>query len=162
MISYPLYFFRLIAHGHKSASGSAPRLPTVAAAARIGPGMPPTHHLAGHGPPGATRESPGPPNGRTPAGASRAAAGGKLSTSKIDEKAAAPRLERAAAAAAAAAAMPGMRAVPTVPSEAVPAPLAVPERGIQGSVSALEGGSRAAQGGLGVENGGRGAAAHRN
>ena len=125
--------------------------------------MPPTHHLAGAGPPGAAREPLRPPNGSTPAGASRGAAGGKLSTRKIDEKAAAPRLEMAAAAAVAAAAMPGVRVVPTVPSAAVPAPLAVPERGIQGSVSALEGGlERAAQGGLGVENGGRGAAAHRN
>ena len=59
--------------------------------------------------------------------------------------------------------MPGVRVVPRVPVAAVPAPLAVPERRTQGSVSALEGGLEAgsvAQSGLGVENGGRRAAAH--
>ena len=44
----------------------------------MGPGMPPTHHLAGPGPPGAAREPPRPPNGHTPAGASRAAAGWQI------------------------------------------------------------------------------------
>ena len=149
MISYPLYFFRLIDRGRKSASGSAPRLPAAAAAAPTGPGMPQTHHLAGPGPPGAARESFRLPNGRSRAGASRAAAGSKLSTRKNDEKAAAPRPERAAAATTASAAMPGVWAVPTVPSAAVPAPLAVPERGIQGSVSALEGGLEGGSGRIG-------------
>ena len=65
LISYPLYFFRLIAAGgRKCASGSAPRLPATAAAAPTGPGMPQTHHLTGPGPPGAAREPLGAPNGR--------------------------------------------------------------------------------------------------
>ena len=107
-------------------------------------------------------EPPGPPNGRTRAGASRAAAGGKLSTRKNDETAAASRPERAAAAVAAAAVMPGVRTVPSVPSAAVPAPLAVPERGIQGSVSALEGGLDCGSGRIGRGKWGRGAAAHQH
>ena len=59
---------------------------------------------------------------------------------KIDEKASSARPEKTAAAAAVAAAMPSVGLVPLVPLAAVPAPLAVPERRTQGSVSALEGG----------------------
>ena len=55
--------------------------------------------------------------------------------------------------------MPGVRVVPTVPLAAVPAPLAVPERRTQGSVSALEGGleggsERIGRGKWGSEGGG--------
>ena len=152
----------LIERRAKSASGTASRLPATFAGSATAPGTPPPHQLTRPGPPGAAREPPGPPNGRTPAAPSRTVAGNKLSNRKIDEKAAAPPPERASAAAVTAAAMPGVGAVPMVPLAAVPAPLAAPERHIQGSVSVLEGGSRAAQGRLGVQNGGRRAAAHRN
>jgi hypothetical protein len=78
MISYPLYFFRLIDRGAQNASGSAPRLPAAAAAAPTGPGMPQTHHVTGPGPPGAARESPKPPNGRILAHAICTAASAEL------------------------------------------------------------------------------------
>jgi hypothetical protein len=64
MISYPLFFFRLIDRGRKSASGSASRLPAAVAAAPIALGMAPEHQLSGLGPLGAARELPGAPNGR--------------------------------------------------------------------------------------------------
>ena len=64
MISYPLYFFRLIDRGLKSASGSASRLPAAVTAAPMALGMPPEHQLSGPSQPGAAQEPPGAPTGR--------------------------------------------------------------------------------------------------
>jgi hypothetical protein len=76
----------LIERHSKSASGSTLRLPAAAAAAPIGPDMPPTHHLAGPAALGAAREPPKPPIGHIPASAACTAAQQQIEQSQYRRK----------------------------------------------------------------------------